>query len=179
LGIPSQKILQGKPKEVSWMMFCPVLILSLVCVIFGVFAYQLPLKYIIYPIVGIISLPERNLVNIPTILIILGIFLGLAVYYLSRSKKVSRSDNCFIGGETISVENKVSGTEFYNTIKEFGLFNGIYKKAEGGLFDIYEQAKILVLGVGKFLQYLHNGILPTYLVWTLLGMIILFWNLFR
>jgi hypothetical protein len=32
----------------------------------------------------------------------------------------------------------------------------------------------MVLGFGSFFQYLHNGILPTYLVWTLLGMLALF-----
>jgi hypothetical protein len=69
---------------------------------------------------------------------------------------------------------RLSGTEFYNTIKEYGLLGIIYKKAEAGFFDIYEQGKTFVFGIGGFFQYLHNGILPTYLVWTLLGMLGLF-----
>jgi len=86
----------------------------------------------------------------------------------------------FVGGEFIATEeNRVSGTEFYNTVKEFGILKAIYKRAEAGYFDIYEQGKTIVFSIGKFLQYLHNGVLPTYLVWTLLGMIGLFLVLMR
>jgi hypothetical protein len=91
-----------------------------------------------------------------------------------------RKDSSFTGAETVALEpTRVSGTEFYNTIKELGILKGIYKKAEAGFFDIYEQGKAIVFGMGKFLQYLHNGVLPTYLVWTLLGMMGLFFILLK
>ena len=80
----------------------------------------------------------------------------------------------YVGGEPIGKDTRLSGTEFYNTIKEYGLLGIIYKKAEAGLFDVYEQGKALVFGIGGFFQHLHNGVLPTYLVWTLIGMMALF-----
>jgi hypothetical protein len=88
-----------------------------------------------------------------------------------------------VGAETADLadlaEHRVTGTEFYNTVKEFGILRSIYQKAEAGFFDIYEQGKAIVFGMGKFLQYLHNGVLPTYLVWTLLGMMGLFFILLK
>jgi len=86
-----------------------------------------------------------------------------------------RQDTAFVGGEAIDLkQDRVTGTEFYNTIKELRVLGAIYKRAEAGLFDIYEQGKNIVFGIGKSLQYLHNGVLPTYLVWMLLGMMGLF-----
>ena len=91
-----------------------------------------------------------------------------------------REDAAFVGGETTEAKQDiVTGTEFYNTVRELGILKSIYKKAEAGLFDIYEQGKHMVFAAGKFLQYLHNGVLPTYLVWTLLGMMGLFLVLLR
>jgi hypothetical protein len=55
----------------------------------------------------------------------------------------------------------------------------IYKKAERGAFDIYEQGKKLVFSFSDILKYLHNGMLPTYLVWCLLGMLGLFYLMSR
>jgi hypothetical protein len=81
----------------------------------------------------------------------------------------------FVGGEFIATEeNRVSGTEFYNTVKDYGLLPQIYKEAGAGDFDIYEQGKKLLFGASAKLRHLHNGVLPTYMVWCLLGAIILF-----
>ncbi len=179
LGKPSEKIAQEKPKEVSWLMWLPVILLSFLCILFGIFAYNLVLKYFIFPVTGLANNFSFNAGAIPTLLIILAILFGLAIYYFNSIKKSVRREKSFSGGEEISLENKVSGTEFYNTIKEFGIFKSIYNKAQAGVFDIYEQGKTIVFGIGKFLQFLHNGVLPTYLVWTLLGMIGLFLALVR
>jgi hypothetical protein len=81
-----------------------------------------------------------------------------------------------VGGESENLEEtRVTGTEFYNTVKELGLLRSIYKMAEAGFFDIYEQGKKFIFSISRPLQYLHNGILPTYMVWSLLGMIGLFY----
>ncbi|MBU1999392.1 MAG: hypothetical protein KKE64_07885, partial [Candidatus Omnitrophica bacterium] len=167
--------------EVSWQMWLPGMFLAIICVIFGVFAYQIPLKYFIFPaIAGVISIGTWH-AGLSTLLIIVGLVLGILIFKLKGLKPALRTDTVFTGAETVDLaeENEVSGTEFYNTIKELGFLKGIYKKAEAGFFDIYEQAKNMVFGIGRFLQYLHNGVLPTYLVWTLLGMIGLFWALIR
>jgi hypothetical protein len=74
---------------------------------------------------------------------------------------------------------RVSGTEFYNTIKETGGLKTIYRLAERKVFDIYVVGAKITLGFTKVFRYLHNGILPTYLAWCLLGMIVLFYFLLR
>jgi len=160
--------------EVSWQMWLPVAILAILCIIFGVFAYQIPLKFFIRPALGakIIFIGEWQTLK-ATLLLFAGLVIGLIIYFLGNFKSVRMSET-YIGGEPVEKDMRLSGTEFYNTIKEYGLLGIIYKKAEAGFFDIYEQGKALVFGIGGFFQYLHNGVLPTYLVWTLLGMMGLF-----
>jgi len=164
-----------RANEVSWAMWLPTVILAIICVIFGVFAYQVPLKYFILPAVEGVNFIGTWYAGLSTLLIIVGLILGILVFKLKGLKVTIRQDTAFIGTEAMDLEqNRVTGTEFYNTVKEFGILKGIYKKAEAGFFDIYEQGKTIVFGIGKSFQYLHNGILPTYLVWCLLGMLGLF-----
>ncbi|MDO8603170.1 MAG: proton-conducting transporter membrane subunit [Candidatus Omnitrophota bacterium] len=164
----------SKKDEVSWQMWLPVSILAILCVIFGIFAYQIPLKFFIKPALGseVLFTGEWHTLK-ATLLLFAGLATGLIIYFLGNFKSIRMSDP-YIGGEPVGKDMRLSGTEFYNTIKEYGLLGVIYKKAEAGFFDIYEQGKALVFGVGGFFQYLHNGVLPTYLVWTLLGMMGLF-----
>ncbi|MBU2221026.1 MAG: hypothetical protein KJ722_00250, partial [Candidatus Omnitrophica bacterium] len=167
-------------KEVPWQMWLPCLILAITCVIFGVLAYQIPLKYFIFPVIKGVSFIGTWSALLSTWLIIIGIVLGLLIFKLRWLRPVLRQDNPFTGSETRDIqENKINGTDFYNTIKELPVLALVYKKAQAGLFDIYEQGKNLVFSIGRVLQYLHNGVLPTYLVWTLLGMIGLFWVLLK
>jgi formate hydrogenlyase subunit 3/multisubunit Na+/H+ antiporter MnhD subunit len=161
--------------EVSWPMWLPVIILAVICIIFGVFANQIPLKYFILPAVGGVTFIGTWYAGLATLLVFIGLILGILIFKLKKLGPVVRQDSAFTGAETVaSKEERVSGTEFYNTIKEISPLKRIYRLAEKGIFDIYEQAKIFVFGMGRFLQYLHNGVLPTYLVWILLGMAVLF-----
>jgi formate hydrogenlyase subunit 3/multisubunit Na+/H+ antiporter MnhD subunit len=169
-----------RANEASWQMWLPCVILAIICVIFGVFAYQVPLKYFILPAVGQVSFIGTWYAGLSTLLIIIGLLLGILIFKLRGLAPIIRQDATFVGAETFDLKDSpVTGTEFYNTIKELGLLRAIYKRAEAGFFDIYEQGKNTVFGIGKFFQYLHNGILPTYLVWCLLGMLGLFLLLLR
>jgi len=168
--------------EVSLSMWLPCVILAIICVIFGVFAQAIPLKYFILPAIKGVTFSGTWFSGLSTLLIIIGLGLGIIIFKTKAIKPLLREDKAFLGAETTPLaleSSRVSGTEFYNTIKEIGLLRGIYKKAEKGFFDIYEQAKSFVFSLSKILQYLHNGILPTYLVWCLLGMLGLFLGLFR
>ncbi|HAZ10283.1 MAG TPA: hypothetical protein DCY56_04160 [Candidatus Omnitrophica bacterium] len=165
--------------EVSWQMWLPALILAILCIIFGIFAYNIPLKHFIVPILN----DALNFTGIwpslkSTLFLLVGLLVGIIIYMLGNFKGVRISDS-YIGGEDVQEDMRLSGTEFYNTVKEIRLLRFIYKKAESGFFDIYEQGKSIVFGIGGFFQYLHNGVLPTYLVWTLLGMMGLFLFLLR
>lgn len=179
LGRPSPDLSKHKIKEVPFTMWFPVLFLSALCIIFGVFAVGVPLKYFIYPVTGAISVQGSYASAVVAVLILTGIVIGLIFYYLSGVKKTKRFDSAFTGGESLSEDNRVSGAEFYNTIKDIDIIKSIYKKSESGTFDMYNQLRNMILGVSRFFQYLHNGVLPTYMVWTLLGMIALFFALMR
>ena len=160
--------------EVPWQMRAPVIVLAILCIVFGVFAYQIPLKLFIRPVLGVgFEFIGKWQSLKATLFLFAGLAVGLIVYLLGNFKSV-RISNSYIGGEPLEKDMRLSGTEFYNTVKEIRLLRVIYKKAEAGFFDIYEQGKSIVFGIGGFFQYLHNGVLPTYLVWTLLGMMGLF-----
>ena len=114
------------------------------------------------------------------LLVILVLIAGWIIFKLSRLKFAIRQDKVFAGGETKEKkeENMVTGTDFYNTVKETWPLQKIYNKAHAGVFDIYEQGK-KIFSVSRLFQYLHNGVLPTYMVWMLLGMVGLFLFLLR
>ncbi|MCM8757636.1 MAG: hypothetical protein NC903_01065, partial [Candidatus Omnitrophica bacterium] len=173
LGQANNSIAEKGYNDVSWQMLLPCLVLAIICVIFGIFASQVPLKYFIFPVVGTYTFLGIWSSGLATFLIVLGLFLGIIIFGLSKISL--RKDAIFLGSETKALPStRVSGTEFYNTIKELDILKTIYLKAEKGFFDIYEQGKTLIFGIGKFFQFLHNGILPTYLVWCLLGIVGLF-----
>lgn len=166
--------------EVSWTMWLPAVTLAAICVIFGVFANQIPLKYFILPAAGGVTFIGSWSAGLSSLLILLGLLLGIFIFRLKGLKTNLRQDTAFTGTEALDLEqDRVTGTDFYNTVREFGFLKNIYLRAESGFFDIYEQAKIMVFGIGRFFQHLHNGILPTYLVWMFLGMIASFFILMR
>ena len=171
---------EGKERgEVSWTMWLPMVVLAGFCIIFGVFAFQIPLKYFILPSLSTGLMNQAPTFTgfwqpgLATFFIIIGLIIGGIIYLLGRPKAV-REDTPFMGGEIIPEEHRVTGVDFYQTIEEMTLFKVIYKKAEAKLFDIYEEGKRGVFFFTKRLQALHSGILPLYLIWCLLGMVILF-----
>jgi len=160
--------------EVSWQMLLPVIVLAILCIVFGVFAYQIPLRFFIMPAMvdGLEFIGKWQSLK-ATLFLFAGLIIGILVYLLGNFKSI-RISSPYIGGEPVEKDMRLSGTEFYNTVKEYGVLGGIYKKAEAGFFDMYEQFKKIIFGLGGVFQGLHNGVLPTYLVWVLLGMIGLF-----
>jgi len=180
LGQQMQKKTFEQVKEVRWMMWFPCIILASLCVIFGVFAQGVPLKYFIIPAVSGVAFIGTWYAGLSTLLIIAGLIVGILIFKLRAVRMNIRRSETFVGGEVLDLEaNRVTGTDFYNTVKDFGILKSIYNKAQTGFFDIYEQGKVLVFSFSRFFQFLHNGILPTYLVWYLLGMLGLFLVLLR
>ncbi|MFA5275276.1 MAG: proton-conducting transporter membrane subunit [Candidatus Omnitrophota bacterium] len=167
----------SKVNEVSWTMLMPCVILASLCVIFGIFARELPLKYWIFPAIGQVSFIGNWYAGLSAFLILAGLIVGLLIFKFSVLKIRMRNDPVFTGGEPVDFKpNAVSGTDFYNAVKEYGILKAVYKKAHEGYFDIYEQAKKLKV-FSLPLRFLHNGVLPTYMVWILLGMVALFFIL--
>ncbi len=168
-----------KRNEVSWTMWLGPVVLAGLCIIFGIFAYHIPLRHFIIPalqgslrFIGIWPSSQA------TLFLGIGILVGILIYLLGNFKGVRETDS-YIGGEELAKDMKLSGTEFYNTIKEMPLIKGLYLRAERKAFDIYDQTRRIVFFFIRIFQYLHNGILPTYLVWCLLGMIVFLFTIVR
>ncbi len=181
LGQPSSESgIAGKVlKDVGPNMWFPQVFLASLCVIFGVFAYQIPLKMFIFPSLGggVEFLGIWN-VSLATLLIIVGIAIGMVIYLLGKAAKI-RETAGFVGGEDLRrhLDMRVSGTEFYNTIQEIGILKAIYKLAEKKVFDLYDLSRRVTFVFIRILRYVHNGVLPTYLAWCLLAMIMIFYIL--
>lgn len=183
LGQPSDetKILNHKTRETAPSMWIPSVILAALCVIFGVFAYRIPLGMFIFPSIGQdVTFSGIWNANLATALILAGIIIGIIIYLLGTIAK-TRETEIFVGGETVKEHPRmrVSGTEFYNTIQDIGVLRAIYRLAKLKVFDLYDVGAKVAFGFSKVLRYIHNGVLPTYLAWCLLGMGVLFWVLLR
>lgn len=186
LGQGRGDLQSNKIEEVPWTMRIPVIILAGICILFGVFAFVVPLKYFIFPVVWAYAPVAKSTLSgfwspgLATLVLTIGLILGYIIFKLGNVKTFIRRDVPYVGSEipALSEENRVTGTEFYNSVKEIPILSRFYKRAEAGALDIYEQGK-KIFSVSGILQYLHNGVLPTYLVWMLLGMIGLFLVLIR
>lgn len=175
---PNRKAVRGETGPTMWI---PSLILAVLCVLFGVFAYQIPLKIFIFPsIQGSVVFSGVWNASLATVLILTGIVIGIIIYFLGTITK-TRETAAFVGGEELPQfpDMRVSGTEFYNTIKDIPFLKIMYWLAERKIFDIYEVGTKITFGFTKVLQYVHNGRLPSYLSWCLLAALILFYILFR
>ncbi|MBN1794461.1 MAG: hypothetical protein JW844_05800 [Candidatus Omnitrophica bacterium] len=154
-------------------------VLAALCIVFGIFAKQLPLRFLINPILGGSDIylgiwePSQAGLYIGT-----GLLLGMFLYgALSLKKGFFRTDRTYIGGERLPESSFISGTDFYNTIKEIGVIQKIYRGAEKKYFDLYEQAKRTFSYMTELLRQMHTGVLPTYLSWVVFGLILLLWIL--
>ena len=167
-----------RAKEVSWQMWLPMTVLAALCVVFGLFAYGLPLSYLVLPAVsGLTYIGFWNPL-IATMVILLALIFGLLIFYLKNRVEQPVAKAIYIGGELLEEKTvKVSGIDFYNNIKEMGPLPDLYQMAEKRNFDLYEVTKNFSLKLSQFLSWMHNGLLHTYLAWMFLGMIILFWIL--
>jgi NADH:ubiquinone oxidoreductase subunit 5 (subunit L)/multisubunit Na+/H+ antiporter MnhA subunit len=89
-----------KASEVRWMMWVPTMILAGLCIIFGVFANELPLKYLVFSAIHIFLISGVWSPAPATLLLLLGIVLGGSLYWIGQVKNFSVKP-VFIGGETI------------------------------------------------------------------------------
>ncbi|MFH1189265.1 MAG: proton-conducting transporter membrane subunit [Candidatus Omnitrophota bacterium] len=172
LGRPSEGLKDVKEARPS--MTFPVAVLAIICFIFGAFAFIVPVPLFIAPAIG---LPMAYLgiwkPVLATSLIIIGIALGFMAYWLFRPGQF-RTVRTFVGGEDPEKMARVSGVEFYDTIKDLKALGGVYAREEEGSFDIYTLGGKLMRPLTGALQRLHNGILSTYLVWCALAMAAIF-----
>jgi len=174
-------------KEVSPLQTIPMLVLAVLCVIFGVFYRQVPLERFVYPALaalnietgpGIFSGSWESI--LATALIIIGIALGLIILLVGLLARKVRIVPTWTCGEVQTNEQMtVPGTHFYRTVSSMGSLRHLYAGQEKGYFDTYEQSGRLGLALTGFLRWLHSGILPMYLTWVTLGLLVTLFILCR
>lgn len=176
MGRPSKDF--SNIKESGLSILFPMAILALLCCIFGIFAFSVPISIFIIPAIGkVIAYSGIWDPMLATALILTAIILGALSYFLFKPG-IFRTASTFIGGEDVTKLERVSGVEFYDTIKDVGALKRLYKGEENKSLDIYTIGRKAIYFFTNPLQHLHNGILPTYLVWCLVGMAIMFFVIF-
>ena len=112
--------------------------------------------------------------TLATGLILVGLVVGLVVLLLGRFRKSIRTVGAFIGGEVLDERTgRISGTHFYDTVRSTPGLRKIYGAQETGNLDPYRWIGGLGLGVTGLLKKIHNGLLPWYLSWILVGIVVL------
>ena len=152
-------------------------ILATLCIVFGLFAWQIPIKHFILPIINEYGLEVPVMLGYynPTLVLLLFgsvLLLGLLIYWGVR--KV-RFDDIYLGGMDALEHFRVLGTEFYNEIRNMKPLKGIYNGAEKKYFDIYDVSSKCSFSITRFFKAIHNGQLQLYNLWIVLGMLILLW----
>jgi formate hydrogenlyase subunit 3/multisubunit Na+/H+ antiporter MnhD subunit len=164
-------------KEVSISMKIPMIVLALLCVLFGVF-YPWVLTYLIYPALDITEvqavLSGTWDSSFATGLLLLGIVIGLLIIIAGLMAKKARLVPTWTCGEIQDNEQIIiPGTHFYKTVSSMSGLKQLYAGQEKNHFDLYNQGSRVGLVLTRFLRFLHNGVLPTYLTWVTLGLLII------
>jgi len=163
-------------KEVSVLQTFPMVVLAALCVFFGVF-YHIPLKVFIFPALNIepgTAIFGTWESSLATMLIIVGIILGLIVLIIGLLARKTRTVPTWYCGETQDNEQMIiPGTHFYKTVSSMNGLKQLYTGQEKGHFDLYNQGGRLGLALTGFLRWLHSGVLPMYLTWVTLGLLVI------
>ncbi|MBN1392109.1 MAG: NADH dehydrogenase [Sedimentisphaerales bacterium] len=169
-------------KEVSPLQTFPMIVLASLCVFFGIF-YHVPLKMFIYPALNIE--PGTAIFGtwdsvLATMLMVLGIILGLLILLVGLLARKAREVPTWTCGETQTNEQMtIPGTHFYKTVSSMSGLKQLYSGQEKGFFDLYTQSGKVGLALTGFLRWLHSGILPVYLTWVTLGLLVILFILCR
>jgi formate hydrogenlyase subunit 3/multisubunit Na+/H+ antiporter MnhD subunit len=158
--------------EVPLLMWMPMVILAVLCVVFGVFATNFIVPRLLMPVTGefqFIGFFDSSFISL---LVFISIMLGILIYMVSGSKKFRTEEN-FIGGESFHDKTGFPVTEFYQSIRRSTILSWFYTKAEKRYFDLYDLSKSFTLGFSNILRTGHTGILTSYAFWVLSGLMIM------
>ena len=164
-------------KEAPFNQWVATGIISILCIGFGLFAVKIPLRMLIYPAMNEMGMDIPVWLGNYNPLLILGLsaiafFFGLFFFFMIRNVKY---DDIYLGGMKAIEKFRVSGTGWYNEIRNMRPLKGIYTAAELRFFDLYSWLKNIAKAGGKILSWLHFGQLQFYNLWIVIGVLILLW----
>ncbi|MGI9517196.1 MAG: complex I subunit 5 family protein [Pirellulaceae bacterium] len=181
---PSPQIRQAEIGRAAWSALLPMVLLAGICIVFGTFAYAIPLKLMIEPVViEPITLPGTWWAGRASGLMLLAFGMGWMVYMFALRNSGLRKVPTFIGGERLDEARipgvptgaqrhvEVTGVDFYRTVQQLPVLKSLFVMARMKMFDIYSQAGKALARLIRVLQIAHNGLLPFYLIWFVLGLV--------
>ena len=154
--------------------------LALLCVAFGIFARELPLRWLVNPAVeeGALAGGSNPGFYNPQVIFVLfavAFVLGLVVFLAVRKVRL---DDVYLGGHHPAERFRIIGTEFFNEIRAMKPLKSIFDWAEKKYFDIYDLSSKATFGFSHGLQKAHPGQLQLYVFFILFGLLaILFFAL--
>jgi NADH:ubiquinone oxidoreductase subunit 5 (subunit L)/multisubunit Na+/H+ antiporter MnhA subunit len=159
-------------KEVSPLMWVPMITLALICIGFGVLASNQVVPKIFMQTTGVFEYTGIWESSTVGILVLVSIALGIVIYFLGSIKNFRTSDS-FVGGEKLQEEFSYSTPEFYKSFQEFKWLATMYRWARERWFDLYDLLGKLFTWLGKQFSRAHTGVLHDYALWVFAGLVIL------
>jgi NADH:ubiquinone oxidoreductase subunit 5 (subunit L)/multisubunit Na+/H+ antiporter MnhA subunit len=148
--------------------------LALLCVVFGLFAREIPLRLFVLPAAEEAGLAPSAFLGLYSPRLVLFLFalaflLGLVVFLLTRK---IRYDEVYLGGNAQAESYRIAGTAFYKEITEMRPFKAFYRQAEAKSFDLYDLGSKATFGISHLLQKAHSGLLQVYVLFILFGLLL-------
>ena len=187
LGQPGPAVAKRNIRESSIAIGIPIAVLAAICVVFGIFAKSAVLN-VVMPSLASAGIAKDALgagaafqvvggalwnPGTATWLLILGMGLGVILYFLGAGMRV-RVTGTYTGGEVLEGETlHASGTSFYNTVRQQPMLHGIFKDAEAEAFDVYHIGGRFGSSFVQLLRSCHTGALTLYASWALTGLVVL------
>ncbi len=189
MGPATRECEAARPAPFS--MRLPMYVMSLACLVLGVFPHFVIYNPFLTRIVvdaGLVSvadvLPQSGMSFAPGAggfwspmlagVLILGALMAGGIFYMMAGVGRSRTVRPFVSGETTAFsaeELRVPGTGFYSTVMELGLLSTIYRDAAEGAYDPYEVLGSCGSRVVELGRRVHDGVLSTYLGFCMLGLL--------
>ncbi len=179
---PAPELSERPVREVGAAMALPMVLLAGLCIIFGVFATAVPLRWLVFPVV---PAQETGVwwAGLATVLILSAIGAGAIVYALAFSFSKLRRCETYVGGERLDQvylrgefsgptrHVEVTGVDFYRTIEQLPGLGRLYVLARARAFDVYYLGAACGAYFTGLLRSAHTGALPVYLTWFLAGLL--------
>jgi formate hydrogenlyase subunit 3/multisubunit Na+/H+ antiporter MnhD subunit len=171
--------------EVSWLMWLPMVSLAAACIVFGVFAYRLPLGQLVLP-----AMPDEVVytgtwwAGSAAVMLVAAFAAGVLLYLIGTIRK-ARVCSTYVGGEILDDvyvsgtrpggqrDIELTGVDFYRTVQEMQPFRLLYAMAAKKLFDLYDVGAGVTFFFSRILKLFHTGVLTSYVGWYIVGVIAL------
>jgi formate hydrogenlyase subunit 3/multisubunit Na+/H+ antiporter MnhD subunit len=170
-------------KEAPIIQTLPMLVLALLCVFFGVF-YLIPVQQFILPALDMGESVEVIVGSwhslLATALLLIGLLVGFAVLAISAFAKNARTVPTWTCGEILPNDDMIiPGTHFYKTVSSMNGLRQMYSGQERGHYDMYNHGGKLGFACTGLLRWMHSGILPAYLTWVTVGLLLILFAICR